>query len=116
MLSINLGIMNLLPIPALDGGRLLFFGFEAVRGKPIDRQKEGMFIWVHFFKVSWIDINAFLLLCCYMKLMSLRPFPIAGPLTVAKEHSFFRSGVLFLQWVAIPKLNFYYGINKIKHL
>ncbi|RKJ25541.1 RIP metalloprotease RseP, partial [Butyricicoccus sp. 1XD8-22] len=45
LLSINLGIMNLLPLPALDGGRLLFFGIEAVRGKPIDRQKEGM---VHF--------------------------------------------------------------------
>ena len=45
ILSINLGIMNLLPLPALDGGRLLFFLFEAIRGKPIDRQKEGM---VHF--------------------------------------------------------------------
>ena len=42
ILSINLGIMNLLPLPALDGGRLLFFLFEAVRGKPIDKQKEGM--------------------------------------------------------------------------
>ena len=31
MLSINLGIMNLLPLPALDGGRLLFFGYEAVK-------------------------------------------------------------------------------------
>ena len=40
LLSINLGIMNLLPIPALDGGRLLFFGVEALRGKPIDRQKK----------------------------------------------------------------------------
>jgi regulator of sigma E protease len=66
MLSINLGIMNLLPLPALDGGRLLFFGFEAVRGKPIDRQKEGM---VHFVGivllmilmvvVTWNDIQRF---------------------------------------------------------
>lgn len=64
MLSINLGIMNLLPLPALDGGRLLFFGFEAIRGKPIDRQKEGM---VHFVGivllmllmvvVTWNDIQ-----------------------------------------------------------
>src|SRR5699024_11246902 len=34
MLSINLGIINLVPLPALDGGRLLFVGIEAVRGKP----------------------------------------------------------------------------------
>ena len=34
--------MNLLPIPALDGGRLVFLALEAVRGKPIDKEKEGM--------------------------------------------------------------------------
>ena len=45
MLSANLGVMNLLPVPALDGGRLLFLFIEAVRGKPIDQQKEGI---VHF--------------------------------------------------------------------
>lgn len=42
MLSANLGIMNLLPLPALDGGRLVFLIIEAVRGKPIDQEKEGM--------------------------------------------------------------------------
>lgn len=42
LLSSNLGVMNLLPIPALDGGRLVFLIIEAVRGKPIDREKEGM--------------------------------------------------------------------------
>ncbi len=42
LLSANLGIMNLLPIPALDGGRLLFLILEVVRGKPIDKEKEGM--------------------------------------------------------------------------
>ena len=36
-----MGIMNLLPIPALDGGKLLFLFIEAVRGKPIDKKKEG---------------------------------------------------------------------------
>lgn len=41
LLSANLGIMNLLPIPALDGGRLVFLAVEAVRGKPIDPKKEG---------------------------------------------------------------------------
>ena len=42
LLSANLGVMNLLPIPALDGGKLLFTLIEAVRGKPIDREKEGL--------------------------------------------------------------------------
>ena len=44
-LSANLGVMNLLPIPALDGGRLIFLVIEAVRKKPVNRQVEGM---VHF--------------------------------------------------------------------
>ena len=42
LLSANLGVMNLLPIPALDGGRLVFLIVEAVRGKRIDPKKEGM--------------------------------------------------------------------------
>jgi len=41
IISLNLGIMNLLPIPALDGGRLLFLIVEAIRGKPIPPEKEG---------------------------------------------------------------------------
>lgn len=64
MLSINLGIINLVPLPALDGGRLLFVGIEAIRGKPMDPQKEGI---VHFLGfallmllmivVTWNDIQ-----------------------------------------------------------
>ena len=45
LLSVNLGILNLLPIPALDGGRLVFMFIEVIRGKPIAPEKEGM---VHF--------------------------------------------------------------------
>ncbi|MBE5892609.1 MAG: RIP metalloprotease RseP [Lachnospiraceae bacterium] len=45
MLSVNLGIINLLPLPALDGGRLMFMLIEVVRGKPVPPDKEGM---VHF--------------------------------------------------------------------
>ena len=41
LLSANLGVMNLLPIPALDGGRLEFLVVEAVRGKRMDPNKEG---------------------------------------------------------------------------
>ena len=45
LLSTNLGVMNLLPIPALDGGRLVFLVIEAIRGKRVSEDKEGM---VHF--------------------------------------------------------------------
>lgn len=41
LLSTSLGVMNLLPIPALDGGRLVFLLIEVVRGKPMDPEKEG---------------------------------------------------------------------------
>lgn len=45
LLSVNLGVMNLLPIPALDGGRLVFLLIEAVRGRALPQEKESM---VHF--------------------------------------------------------------------
>lgn len=45
LLSVNLGILNLLPLPALDGGRLVFLILEVIRRKPIPPEKEGM---VHF--------------------------------------------------------------------
>lgn len=40
-LSVNIGIMNLLPLPALDGGRIVFVLIEAVVGRPVDRRVEG---------------------------------------------------------------------------
>ena len=48
MISANLGVMNLLPIPGLDGGRLLFCFIEAVRGKPVAKNKEAMVTFVGF--------------------------------------------------------------------
>lgn len=64
ILSVNLGIVNLVPLPALDGGRLLFVGIEAVRGKPIDPQKEGIVHFIGFallmllmLVVTWNDIQ-----------------------------------------------------------
>lgn len=44
LISANLGVVNLLPLPALDGGRLVFLIIEAVRGKRVAPEKEG---WVH---------------------------------------------------------------------
>lgn len=44
VITVNLGIVNLLPLPALDGGRLVFLIIEGIRRKPINPKYEG---WVH---------------------------------------------------------------------
>ena len=63
-LSANLGVMNLLPIPALDGGRLVFLVTEAIRGKRIDPEKEGI---VHF-----IGLMILLLLMVFIMFNDIR--------------------------------------------
>ena len=45
VISMNLGVVNLLPLPALDGGRLLFQLVEIIRGKPVKKEIEG---YIHF--------------------------------------------------------------------
>jgi regulator of sigma E protease len=45
IISANLGLFNLLPLPALDGGRFVFLVVELIRGKPVSPEKEGL---VHF--------------------------------------------------------------------
>jgi regulator of sigma E protease len=45
LLSIFIGVTQLLPIPGLDGGRIIFVVFELLRGKPINQEREGM---IHF--------------------------------------------------------------------
>jgi regulator of sigma E protease len=49
IITVNLGVFNLLPLPALDGGRLIFLGIEAVRRKPINPRYEGYVHAVGFF-------------------------------------------------------------------
>ena len=66
MLSANLGVMNLLPIPALDGGRLVFLVLEALRGKPIPPEKEG---WVH--TAGFVLLMGLMVIILYNDLMKL---------------------------------------------
>ena len=63
MLSINLGIVNLIPIPVLDGGKIVLNIVEALRGKPLSQEKEGIltlvglvFMLVLMIAVTWNDI------------------------------------------------------------
>lgn len=57
-LSINLGILNLLPIPALDGSRIVFAIVEAIRRKPMNPEKEGYIHWIGFLFLMLIMIFA----------------------------------------------------------
>ncbi|MCA9962717.1 MAG: site-2 protease family protein [Anaerolineales bacterium] len=41
-INVALGLTNLLPLPALDGGRILFVVIEAIRGRRIEPEREGM--------------------------------------------------------------------------
>jgi regulator of sigma E protease len=41
LISMNLAIMNILPVPLLDGGHLLFLGIEKLRGKPLSKEVQG---------------------------------------------------------------------------
>lgn len=43
LVSVSLGVLNLLPIPVLDGGHLLFFGIEAIKGKPLSEKSQLFF-------------------------------------------------------------------------
>ncbi|AFW92528.1 Membrane metalloendopeptidase, M50 family [Lactococcus cremoris subsp. cremoris UC509.9] len=63
MLSINLGIVNLFPIPVLDGGKIVLNIIEAIRGKALSPEKESIitlvgvvFMLVLFMAVTWNDI------------------------------------------------------------
>ena len=52
LLSISLGVLNLLPIPVLDGGQLVMLGVEAVRGSPMPERVENL-----FFMFGWVAVG-----------------------------------------------------------
>ncbi len=70
VISANFGLINLLPIPALDGSRLVFFGIEAVRGKPVPPEQEGR---VHL--IGYGLLMALLVLLTYRDLARLGGAP-----------------------------------------
>ncbi|MBO4750444.1 MAG: RIP metalloprotease RseP [Lachnospiraceae bacterium] len=58
LISVSLGIMNILPLPALDGGRLVFLIVELFRGKPVPPEKEGLvhFVGLVFFMILMVVV------------------------------------------------------------
>lgn len=64
ILSINLGLINLFPIPALDGSRLVFLGFEGLRGRPVDPAKENF---IHL--VGFVLLMALMVVITYQDIL-----------------------------------------------
>jgi len=66
IISVNLGLFNLLPLPALDGGRILFVLAEAVRGKPLPPEKEG---YIHY--LGFLLLIALLIFATYRDILRI---------------------------------------------
>ena len=66
VLSIQLGLINLFPIPALDGSRLVFLLIEGVRGKPLNPEKENM---IHL--VGFVLLMALMIAVTYKDVLRL---------------------------------------------
>ncbi len=64
-ISVNLGFFNLLPIPALDGSRIIFLLIELVRGKPMDPNKEGF---IHF--IGFVLLIGLMLIVTYKDIIN----------------------------------------------
>ena len=69
ILSINLGLINLFPIPVLDGGHLLFYAAEAVRGKPLGERAQE-----YGFRIGLALVLTLMLFSTWNDLVQLRVF------------------------------------------
>ncbi|HZK23855.1 MAG TPA: RIP metalloprotease RseP [Oscillospiraceae bacterium] len=69
IISLNLGFINLLPIPALDGSRLMFIALEGVRGRPVDPKKESF---IHF--IGFALLIVLMIVIAYKDLVRLNIF------------------------------------------
>jgi len=66
LMSVSLGILNLLPIPMLDGGHLVYYFIEAIRGKPVSEQ-----IQIFGLKVGMVLLGSMMLLALFNDFMRL---------------------------------------------
>ena len=69
LLSINLGLLNLFPIPMLDGGHLVFYAFEAVKGKPLSERAQE-----YFFRFGFACVMALMIFATVNDLVQLNVF------------------------------------------
>ena len=66
LLSVNLGVMNLFPIPALDGSRIVFLILEGIRRKPISSKVENM-----IYTIGFILLMALMVFVAYQDIVRL---------------------------------------------
>ena len=66
LMSVSLGILNLLPIPMLDGGHLVYYFIEAIRGKPVSEQIQMMGL-----KIGMVLLGSMMLLALFNDFMRL---------------------------------------------
>jgi len=66
ILSISIGLLNLLPVPLLDGGHLLFYGFEALRGRALTARAQEF-----GFKIGMAFVALLMLVATYNDLLRL---------------------------------------------
>ena len=66
LMSVSLGILNLLPIPMLDGGHLVYYIIEAIRGKPVSEQ-----IQMFGLKIGMVLLGSMMLLALFNDFMRL---------------------------------------------
>ncbi len=67
LLSINLGLINLFPVPMLDGGHLLFYGIEALRGRPLGQRAQE-----YGFRIGFALVLSLMLFATWNDLVQLR--------------------------------------------
>ena len=61
LISVNLGLFNLLPIPGLDGSRIVFLVIEAIRRKPVPQKVE-----------AWVHLSGYMFLLCLLLVMTFK--------------------------------------------
>ena len=71
VLSVNLGLINLFPIPVLDGGHLLFYLAEAVRGRPLPRRAQE-----YGFRAGLAVLASLFIFATWNDLSQYRPVPL----------------------------------------
>src|SRR5260370_17942169 len=78
LLSVSIGLLNLFPIPLLDGGHLLFYAIEAVRGRPLSERGQGVGL--------QIDLSIVLILMIFATFNDLRPLIMGSGCVDAAQH------------------------------
>ena len=66
ILSISIGMINLVPVPLLDGGHLLYYAFEAIRGKPLSERAQEF-----GFKVGMALVGALMIFATFNDILNL---------------------------------------------